>query len=78
MLLDINEDNPSVTGFSFRDSSSDLVEMELSENTDRGQGRVHFRWAGYESFDYVNLNKQELKGLAVLIEKTLTLSGEPL
>jgi hypothetical protein len=78
MLLDINEDNPSVTGFSFRDSSSDLVEMELSENTVRERGCVHFRWAGYKSFDYVNLNKQELKDLAVLIEKTLTLLGEPL
>jgi len=77
MLLDINEDNPSVTGFSFRDSSSDLVEMELSGNTDREQSRVHFRWAGYESFDHVSLNKQELKDLAVLIEKTLTLLGEP-
>ena len=69
MLLDINEDNPSVTGFSFRDSSSDLVEMELSENTDRGQGRVHFRWAGYESFDYVNLNKQELRIWLFLLKR---------
>jgi len=75
MILDIREDQSTISGYNFKDSDGDVVKMELLRDTgDFSRGKiVDFTWGGYDNFDTVELTKEELKDLGTLVERTIKL-----
>ena len=76
MIVDIRE-KVRITGYSFTDSYNDCVSMSLVLYSEgEKEGRVGFRWDGYESFNDVFLDRKELENLSILVQKTLALLND--